>query len=243
MLERVFGAGRRQGKEAPEVPEGSRVYAVGDIHGKIELLRDLHYMIHADAYRHQARRNVLVYLGDYIDRGEDSRAVLDLLIAAPLPGFSAVHLKGNHEDSMLRFLEDTGIGPAWLLYGGVATLLIDPQGLRRAQRELSQRLPAAHQRFLEGLRLTHEEGDYLFAHAGVRPGVPLAEQASDDLLWIREEFLRSDEDFGRVVVHGHTIADMPDVKRNRIGIDTGAFASGHLTCLVLEGAEWSFLQT
>jgi serine/threonine protein phosphatase 1 len=253
MVPRLFGSRRRGEATAPAVPPGSRVYAVGDIHGKIELLRDLHYLIHEDAYRRQARRNLVVYLGDYIDRGEASRAVIDLLLETPLPGFQSVHLKGNHEDSLLRFLEDLGVGPAWLVYGGAATLLSygvrppqslgDIEELRRAQRQLAERLPPAHRRFLRDLRLAHEEGDYLFVHAGLRPDVPLEQQSPEDLLWIRDEFLESDAEFGRIVVHGHTITDMPDVRRNRIGIDTGAFATGHLTCLVLEGTDWSFLQT
>lgn len=238
---------------APQVPAGTRVYAVGDIHGRADLLRDLHLMIHEDAYRRQAARNVVVYLGDYIDRGEDSAAVLDLLLDEPLPSFESVHLKGNHEDSLLRFLEDVTIGPAWLFYGGAETLMsygVTPPdaGMRsddlvRAQRELRQRLPERHRRFLEQLLLTHEEGDYFFVHAGVKPGVPLDQQRVEDLIWIRDEFLSSDQEFGRIIVHGHTITERPDVRRNRIGIDTGAFASGRLTCLMLEGEEWSFLQT
>ena len=115
--------------------------------------------------------------------------------------------------------------------------------IERAQHELRARLPERHHRFFAGLKLLHEEGDYLFAHAGVRPGVPLDRQQEEDLLWIRDEFLRSDAEFGKIVVHGHTITERPDVQRNRIGIDTGAFASGRLTALVLEGADWSFLQT
>jgi serine/threonine protein phosphatase 1 len=257
MITRLLGLGRQpqQALErvAPEVPPGSRVYAVGDIHGRCDLLRGMHQLVHEDAYRRQAPRNVIVYLGDYIDRGADSPAVIDLLLDEPLPSFERVHLKGNHEDSLLRFLDDLGIGPAWLTYGGSETLAsygIRPPSLtasaselERAQRELRARLPERHRRFMENLELTHEEGDYLFAHAGVRPGVPLDRQSEDDLLWIREEFLLSDAEFGKLVVHGHTITAQPDVRRNRIGIDTGAFASGTLTCLVLEGTDWSFLQT
>jgi serine/threonine protein phosphatase 1 len=255
MIARFFGLTRQQPQQgvAPVVPPGSRIYAIGDIHGRIDLLRRLHQLIHEDAYERQAPRNVVVYLGDYIDRGDASPAVIDLLLDRPLPGFDSVHLKGNHEDSLLRFLEDTGIGPAWLLYGGAETLLSygirPPQAsggareMERAQAELRAKLPDRHRRFMAGLRLTHQEGDYLFAHAGVRPGVPLDRQQEQDLLWIRDEFLLSDAEFGKIVVHGHTITSRPDVQRNRIGIDTGAFASGTLTCLVLEGEDWSFLQT
>jgi serine/threonine protein phosphatase 1 len=255
MITRLLGRSRLPAPQAvaPEVPPGSRVYAFGDIHGRVDLLRQLHAIVHDDAWRRQAPRNVAVYLGDYIDRGEASPAVIDLLLDEPLPGFETVWLKGNHEETLLRFLDDTSIGPSWLLYGGRETLAsygVRPPGpgggereLERAQRELRQRLPPRHLRFFSELELTHEEGDYLFAHAGVRPGVPLDQQAEQDLLWIRDEFLLSDAEFGKIIVHGHTISERPDVQRNRIGIDTGAFASGRLTCLVLEGTDWSFLQT
>jgi serine/threonine protein phosphatase 1 len=253
MIARFLARNRRQEAVAPEVPPGSRVYAVGDIHGRLDLLRQLHQLIHEDAYRHQAPRNVVVYVGDYIDRGPDSAGVIDFLLDEPLPAFESVHLKGNHEDTLLRFLEDTGVGPSWFFYGGAETLLgyrVKPpnpaskkEELIRAQRELRTHLPERHRRFLAQLKLTHEEGDFLFTHAGVRPGVPLERQEEQDLLWIRDEFLMSDAEFGKIVVHGHTITSRPDVQRNRIGIDTGAFASGKLTCLVLEGTDWSFLQT
>lgn len=255
MLNRLLALTRQQAQPGatPEVPPGRRVYAVGDIHGRLDLLRRLHLLVEEDARARPGPLNVLVYLGDYIDRGDASPAVIDLLLDEPLPGFETVHLKGNHEDSLLRFLEDIEVGPAWLLYGGAETLLSygvrppRPAGgdreLQRAQREFRTRLPERHRRFLAGLRLTHEEGDYLFAHAGIRPGVPLERQQEADLLWIRDEFLLSDADFGKIVVHGHTITARPDVQRNRIGIDTGAFASGTLTALVLEGTAWSFLHT
>ena len=255
MITRILGRSRQQSQQAvaPEVPAGTRLYAVGDIHGRVDLLRELHQLIHADAYERQAPRNVVVYLGDYIDRGDASPAVIDLLLNEALPGFQSIHLKGNHEESLLRFLEDIQVGPSWLLYGGAETLFAygirPPRAtspefeLERAQAELRAKLPDRHRRFMAELRLTHEEGDYLFAHAGVRPGVPLDQQRADDLLWIRDEFLLSDAEFGKVIVHGHTISPRPDVQRNRIGIDTGAFASGTLTALVLEGNDWSFLQT
>jgi serine/threonine protein phosphatase 1 len=254
MITRLFGRARPQQQAvAPEVPPGSRVYAVGDIHGRVDLLRALHRLIQEDASRRQAPRNVVVYLGDYIDRGAESPGVIDLLLNQPLRGFERVHLKGNHEDTLLQFLDDTGVGPAWLLYGGAETL--QSYGVRppratspredmvRAQSELKQKLPERHRQFMAGLELTHAEGDFLFAHAGVRPGIPLDQQLEQDLLWIRDEFLLSDAEFGKIVVHGHTITSRPDVQPNRIGIDTGAFASGTLTCLVLAGTELAFLQT
>lgn len=238
---------------APRVPAGSRVYAVGDVHGRVDLLRELHQIIHEDAYEHQAPRNVVVYLGDYVDRGPHSREVIDLLLDEPLPSFESVHLAGNHEESFLRFLDDVEIGPRWMEYGGIQCLQSygvrppSPGGgaseLLRAQEELRRRLPARHARFLHELRASHIEGDYFFVHAGVRPGVPLDEQQPADLLWIRDGFLRSDADHGRIVVHGHTIRERPEVKANRIGIDTGAYASGRLTALVLDADRFHFFQT
>jgi serine/threonine protein phosphatase 1 len=237
----------------PQAPAGSRIYAIGDVHGRADLLRRLQGLIHEDAYRRQAPRNVVVYLGDYVDRGDESPAVIDLLLDEPLPSFESFYLKGNHEESVLRFLEDTSVGPAWLFYGGAQTLRsygvrppevpINPRELARAQRDLAEKLPPRHRRFMQDLALTHIEGDYFFAHAGIRPGTPLDRQTEQDLLWIRDDFLLSDENFGKIVVHGHTITERPEVRRNRIGIDTGAFSSGRLTCLVLEGSQLGFLQT
>lgn len=241
-------------KHDPAVPPGRCIYAVGDIHGRADLLKSLHDKILADAATRPAERRMVVYLGDYIDRGGGSRQVIERLIDQPLPGFEAVHLLGNHEDSLLRFLDDSAAGPAWLFYGGEATVasygidphLRPPRGedpMLMIQTELRRRLPQRHLDFLRGLKLTHTEGDYLFVHAGVRPGVPLDRQAPEDLLWIRREFLTSTVDHGWVVVHGHSISTWPENRANRIGIDTGAFASDRLTCLVLEGKSRFFLQT
>jgi len=250
MIGRFLGGKPRA---EPSGPPGTRLYAVGDIHGRLDLLRTLTALIHDDAYRRQASRNVAIYLGDYVDRGRESRAVIDFLLDEPLPGFEHVHLRGNHEDVMLRFLTDITAGPSWLNFGGRETLEsygVDapqpqaaPAELERARRALAACLPRAHLEFLRGLPLQHEEGDYFFAHAGVKPGVPLDQQREEDLLWIRGEFLSSNAEFGRIVVHGHSISPVPDVRRNRIGIDTGAFMSDRLTCLVIDGTEWSFLQT
>ncbi|MGE5538416.1 MAG: metallophosphoesterase family protein [Gemmatimonas sp.] len=245
---------KRAVEAAPEAtaPEGTRIYAVGDIHGRADLLADLHRMIVADAATAPARK-VVVYLGDYVDRGLQSRQVIDMLANEPLAGFERVHLKGNHEEAMLEFLADPRIGPSWTQFGGAATLMSYGAGrvtpaspesaFAAAQAALAENLPPAHLAFLRDLALCREEGGYWFVHAGARPGVPLDEQSPEDMLWIRDEFLLSREAFGRVVVHGHTITDEPEVCVNRIGIDTGAFATGRLTCLVLEGAERRFLFT
>lgn len=253
MMRHLFRARAAATRPPPRAPEGSRVYAIGDIHGCAGLLRRLHEAVRADAESAVGLRKVVVYLGDYIDRGLESRQVIDMLTREPLEGFERVYLMGNHDLWMLEFLDDPAAGPGWLFNGGNATLLSygvgqgealgAPARLAALQAQLRAALPAAHRDFLAALRPMHVEGDYLFVHAGVRPGVPLDAQSNDDLFWIRDPFLDSDADFGKVVVHGHTIAEAPEILPNRIGIDTGAFATGRLTCLVLEGTQQRFLQT
>jgi serine/threonine protein phosphatase 1 len=251
MLARFF---RPVPAKAPvaAVPAGTRVYAIGDIHGRLDLLRDLHARIREDAREYAAVRRVLVYIGDYIDRGYESRQTVDYLLDQPLPEFDTVHLMGNHERTLLDFLGDIGYGPGWLRYGGRETLFSYGIGwdrdlagseecLLRIQAELREKLPPAHLRFFSGLGMTHVEGDYLFVHAGIRPGIPIESQNADDLLWIRDDFLGSRAEHGKVVVHGHSIAETPELLPNRI--DTGAFATGRLTCLVLEENRQSFLST
>ncbi len=237
----------------PRVPDGSRVYAIGDIHGRIDLLRSLHRLILDDASEAAAERLVVVYLGDYVDRGPRSFEVIDALINDPLAGFEAVYLKGNHEDFLLRFVGGEAIGEAWLMNGAVQTLdsyAIDVFGLPGAfldmaslRRDFEAALPPDHLKFLNGLALSHVEGDYLFVHAGIRPEVPIEAQDEYDLLWIRDAFLGSETAFEKLVVHGHSIDFEPQHLANRIGIDTGAYFTGRLTCLVLEGAERRFLHT
>lgn len=233
-------------------PEETRVYAIGDVHGRLDLLDDMHAMIRDDARSAQGRRLVVVYLGDYIDRGPQSREVLDRLLDAPLAGVETVYLRGNHEEIMLGFL-DFGIrGESWFTYGGretlqsygvAAPLPTAESEFPAARAALRQALPARHRAFLDALKLSHREGDYLFVHAGVKPGVLLEAQEARELLWIRHEFLDSDVDFGVCVVHGHTPEERPTVKSNRIGIDTGACWTGRLTCAVIEDDRVRLLQT
>ena len=235
------------------VPDGSRVYAVGDIHGRADLLAGILEKIRIDAETACGLRRVLVFLGDYVDRGPDSFGVVQSLASDPMDGFETVHLKGNHEDFLLGFLEDVSLAAPWMTNGGMATL--DSYGVRvfdmllgagrreRVRRRLAEALPPDHLAFYRGLALFHVEGDYLFVHAGVRPGVPLEQQTELDILWIREGFVDCDGPLPKTVVHGHTISRHPDVGPQRIGIDTGAFHSGCLTCLVLEGESTRFLQT
>jgi serine/threonine protein phosphatase 1 len=252
MLSRFFGR-RPSPRAAPEAPSGTRIYAIGDIHGCDVLLERLHGLIRADAADADSLRKVIVYLGDYVDRGEGSRRVIDMLVAGPPPGFEAVYLCGNHEEMTLSFLEDSAIAPMWMMNGGNATLYsygvrfgdaATPEARYFAmQKAFRAALPESHLDFLRGLAPYYVEGDYLFVHAGVAPGRPLEEQQRQDLLWIRDEFLDSSADHGYCVVHGHSIVDEPDQRPNRIAIDTGAYYSGTLTCLVLEGDERRFLHS
>ncbi|HKX08018.1 MAG TPA: metallophosphoesterase family protein [Stellaceae bacterium] len=240
-------------RPASAAPAGSRLYAVGDIHGRADLLEALLAQITADATAHPEAAKRLIFLGDYVDRGPDSSAVIDRVLHDGPAGLEVVPLMGNHEEMMLRFLEDLAVGRTWMMNGGDATLRsygVEPPSMftgtalfRHAQQQFAERLPAGHKSFLEGLAVTHTEGDYLFVHAGVRPGVALEKQRTEDLLWIRDEFLDSDRDFGKVVVHGHSITLEPEFRPNRIGIDTGAYRSNQLTCLVLEGTERTLLTT
>ncbi len=235
------------------VPDGTRVYAIGDVHGRADLLHQMHERIIEDAAGHDVRRRVVIYLGDYIDRGLQSRAVLDLLSSQPLEGFESVHIKGNHEDYLLRFLDDASICADWFDIGGKATLysygvsipnaILDEPSKAALQEALRRSLPVRHLEFLRNLKPYHVEGDYAFVHAGIRPGVPLDEQSSDDLMWIRQTFLDSKADHGKMIVHGHSNETMPRHYPNRICVDTAAYATGILSCLVLQGTEHSILQT
>jgi serine/threonine protein phosphatase 1 len=251
MLKRLFAA--REHRSA-SVPEGCVVYAIGDVHGRADLLERLQDLIQEDADRSSAARKVVVYLGDYVDRGPHSGDVIDILLEERLHGFESVHLLGNHEDALLTFLNDISVARGWFAFGGLATLQSyglrpdpsdaeNPDRLRELQAKFAAALPPSHLQFLQELALYHLEGDYLFVHAGLRPGKPLEKQDPRDLICIRDEFLASRADHGHVVVHGHSIAEEPQVARNRIGIDTGAYATGRLTALRLEAKDRVFLST
>ncbi|HYM31358.1 MAG TPA: metallophosphoesterase family protein [Candidatus Cybelea sp.] len=252
LLDRLFST-PTEAPAAYAAPAGCRIYAIGDIHGRADLLQQLRAMVAADARAGGETRNVVVYLGDYVDRGPASREVIDTLIDQPMAGCEEVFLLGNHEQAMLQFLSDVTIGPSWMQFGGWATLRsygiamtpteIRMPWLRVAQEQLNARLPPRHLAFLRALKLTHAEGGYLFVHAGLRPGVALDAQNPDDLIWIRDEFLNSRVDHGKVVVHGHSISDQVEMLDNRIGVDTGAYFTGRLSCVVLEASERRILQT
>lgn len=254
MFSRFFGGKRRSDRPTARVPDGMRLYCIGDIHGRADLLEAMHEGIGADlAQNPPAGEAVLVYIGDYVDRGLQSREVIQSILDDPLPALTKVCLKGNHDDSALQFLHDAAFGPVWFSYGGDATLLsygvrmtagkIGAERFEDMRQQFEAALPPSHLEFLTGLQMMYECGDYLFVHAGVRPGVGFADQKPEDLMWIRDEFLDSRQDFGRVVVHGHSVTDAPDLRANRIGIDTGAYASNRLTCLILEADQRFFIAT
>jgi serine/threonine protein phosphatase 1 len=218
------------------MPRGRRAYAIGDIHGCREKLVTLHRLIATDLAARPARSAILVHLGDYIDQGPDSAGVVELLAAGPpVPGLRVVNLLGDHERMLLAALAgDRPAATDWLWAGGKEALAnwgLSPD-LPRDQWEAG--LPPSHLTWLQSLAMTHREGNYLFVHAGIRPGVPLVDQSPDDLLTIRQQFLASKKDLGLVVVHGHSSSPSAEIASNRIGLDTGAGIGGKLTCAVLE---------
>ncbi len=238
----------------PRVPGGRRIYAIGDIHGRADLLQRLLVDLNADAAMGGYEgKPILVLLGDYIDRGFQSKEVINILLGEAVSPFETYFLKGNHESAMLQFLDDPSIGPRWAEFGGIETLVsygVKPPRNRtsaeewdRASHELRNVIPAAHRAFLNSLDLSVRIGDYVFVHAGVRPTVALADQSEQDLLWIRDEFLNDRRQLEAVVVHGHTPISKPHRDFRRIGIDTGAYLTGRLTAARFQHEQVDFLTT
>lgn len=236
--------------DSAAIPEGVRAYVIGDIHGRADLLEDIARRIEIDS-RGAPAEVVTIFLGDYIDRGPRSAEVVDRLQRGAFPT-AIVTLKGNHEQTMIDAFADPNTLGAWRQFGGLETLVsygVDVSQVMRglqfedASRRLAEKTPTEHRQFLESLPLKYELDGYFFCHAGVRPGVPLSAQSAAELLWIREEFLQSSAFHGKIVVHGHTPVSAPEVRPNRINIDTGAYATGVLTALVLEGTARRFLST
>jgi serine/threonine protein phosphatase 1 len=241
----------RHSKE-PAGATGCRAYAVGDIHGKLDLLEELLAKIHADLQHNPAAKTLLVFVGDLIDRGPSSAQVIERLRTYRRQGIRPVFILGNHEEVLLRILDgDPSLIGSWLRFGGLECLKsygVDPASLRgRSPAELIAAVrgavPGEHVEFLRGFVDSCRFGDYLFVHAGIRPGIALEQQRQSDLRWIREPFLVDETDHGFIVVHGHTIAPAVEERTNRIGIDTGAYRSGVLAALVIEGTERRFIDT
>ncbi len=231
------------------VSAGLRVYAVGDIHGRLDLLASLSDKLRRDLHDRPCENSAIVFLGDYVDRGPDSAGVINWILAGGLP-VPYVALRGNHEATLLNFLDDESVLDDWRRFGGLETLssygidvkeAMRGKGYAEAQAQFRTVLPAEHQLFYEQTKLSWNSGDYFFCHAGVRPHVPLAQQDERDLLWIREEFNDFRGSFEKIIVHGHTPVDAPDVRPNRINVDTGAYATDILTSVVLEGRERRFI--
>jgi serine/threonine protein phosphatase 1 len=235
--------------------DGQRIYAVGDVHGRSDLLGVIIDRVRDDLARRPHPQPHLVFLGDYVDRGPDSRGVLARLVAlAAEERLPATFLLGNHDACLLAYLEDpdwTGRGLHWFhtAMGGAATLAsygvpdADEKSPAAWHGAFRKAFPAEHRGFLASCAFTRRIGTYLFVHAGIRPGVSLDEQEAEDLLWIREPFLSWKRDLGVKVVHGHTIVPFVEHHPNRIAIDTGAVRTGRLSCLVLEDADAGLLTT
>jgi serine/threonine protein phosphatase 1 len=237
--------------KGPRVPDGTRVYAVGDVHGRLDLLRSMLNRILEDSAGRMIARTHIVMLGDLIDRGPDSNGVIELLRTFSEDGVNLVLLAGNHEEVILRILAgETTFLKSWISFGGTETLAsygLDADRLlsmtpREALALIENQIPTEHQRFLQSFSDSVKVGDYLFVHAGIRPTIPLAMQDQKDLRWIRQAFLNSEENHGFVVVHGHTISGEIVERANRIGIDTGAYTTGRLSAVGLEGAHRWFLE-
>lgn len=254
MLGRLFKkAVASRPLDTARIPDGMRVYAIGDIHGRNDLLQRLLGQIDADDAAKGPSDTHIIFLGDLMDRGPDSAGVIETAMSLREQGRKVRYLMGNHEEVFVRACRkrDTKVLRFFLRIGGEATLLSYP--ITRAEyisldmEQLAERLtnlvPERHLDFIESFEDQIVIGDYAFVHAGIRPGVPLAEQKANDLRWIREEFVDQRGDLEKVVVYGHTIYDEVEERGSRIGIDTGAYASDKLTALALEGGERWYLQT
>ena len=233
----------------PQLPEGVRIYVVGDIHGRADLLDRVAAKIDTHSSANPGPQSLEVFLGDYIDRGPHSRDVIERLVQRSRL-HTMIFLKGNHENYVCEFLKRPSVLANWSQNGGLETLL--SYGLRPSMRPsdteqtnlataFASLLPKTHKQFFAQLKMSFSCGGYFFAHAGVNPAFSLAQQREEDLLWIRDNFLYCESDFGQIVVHGHTPVAEPDIRTNRINIDTGAYATGRLTCLVLERDSLTFL--
>lgn len=238
----MFKGLRSRGKRRPALPDDVRIYAIGDIHGRIDLVEQLMASIDADLARTSPPQVIDIYLGDYIDRGPSSRQVIDRLIERQRQR-RTVFLKGNHETFIPEFIENPAMLAEWRHLGGLETLMsygvqptikADAAEQVELARAFTLMLPNSHREFLTSLPLWMSCGDFFFVHAGVRPHVPLKQQREKDLLWIRDDFLLHEDAFEKFIVHGHTPVREPDIRDNRINIDTGAYATGRLTCLRIE---------
>jgi serine/threonine protein phosphatase 1 len=226
-------------------PEGVALYAIGDVHGRLDLLAEMHARIAAEIMRLRPSDWRIVHLGDYVDRGPESAGVIDFLVRKSAADTRVLALAGNHDIAFLDFLAQPEQAGLFALYGGVQTAgsygvdldTLDPFAFRAGCRALDAAVPRDHREFVARLPLSVSFGDFFFCHAGIRPGVALDAQDPRDLIWIRGEFHNHLGLYDKVVVHGHTPVPEPELLPNRVNVDTGAFASGRLTALAIHGAE------
>lgn len=236
----------------PLIPENTRVYSIGDIHGRADLLLQLLALIDRDSADFTGYL-LLIYLGDYIDRGSNSKQVIDILLKQHRPRFRHIYLRGNHEQTLLDFLDNADVGRSWLNYGGQTTLVSYDVKIAKIptkreeyinlQQQLADNIPETHLKFFNNTTFSISVGNYFFVHAGINPNYSLKKQQLEDFLWIRDEFIASKKIYEKIIVHGHTISHQVELLPNRIGIDTGAFCTGILTCLILETDQQRLLQT
>ena len=233
----------------PRLPDGLRIYAIGDVHGRADLLGVALNKIDSHLKRQPSRRPLHVMLGDYVDRGPGSAEVLDSLIFRSR-FHEMVFIRGNHEAIFLEFLRQPSVFRHWRALGGLETLVsygIKPPMIEDESSEVEMAMllgglmPPRHVEFLEATRTSFTCGDFFFAHAGIRPTVPISRQSDEDLMWIRQEFLEHEGPLEKFVVHGHTPVVQPDLRANRINIDTGAYASGILSVIAIEGEKIDFV--
>ncbi len=252
VLKRFFARKESPAPPPAAIPAGKRVYAIGDIHGRADLLDQLLVKILADDAARGDAEAQIIFLGDLPDRGPGSRQVIEhaMALAKSQPG--TVFIKGNHEELLIRVWDgDRATAATFHRAGGRETLIsygitaeqYDSWDLGEVTDATARVVPKAHIDFLRAFRPAFRLGDYYFTHAGVRPGIALDDQDETDLRWIRSDFIESTADFGAVVVHGHTIRDEVEERANRIGIDTGAYASGRLTAIGLQGTDRWYLST
>ena len=252
LLKRLFSRPEQPETRQWSVPVGRRVYAIGDIHGRLDLLNRLLGAIDADDARRPDADTTLVILGDLVDRGPESRGVVERLRHFKMADANVILLKGNHEELLIGVWDgERELAGTFNRAGGRATLMsygvdgddYDSWDLGAMTEATRQFVPQSHIEFLRSFEDWHKIGDYLFVHAGIRPGYDIEDQDPTDLRWIRREFTDADTDYGAMIIHGHTITDSVEERHNRIGIDTGAFASGVLTAVGLEGTDRWFLST
>ncbi|TPQ30220.1 serine/threonine protein phosphatase [Bradyrhizobium guangdongense] len=233
----------KSGLKKPRLPDGIRIYAISDVHGCADLLQQMFAVIDRDLSTIGSKRAIHVFMGDYIDRGPDSRRTIDLLIDRGRK-HESVFLKGNHESFLLDALGNSSLLQDWRQYGGLQTLSsyglqpsLNPDSVEQAKliEQLAVAMPEQHLRFLKALRPRFVCGDFFFVHAGVKPGISLSKQQEHDMLWIREEFLQHEKRYEKYIIHGHTPVQQPDIRSNRANIDTGAYATGNLTLLTIQG--------